>query len=72
MLTTVAPRVKLEPDTTPEQQSCTQDIDRALTLFWNLVERVQDAAEAARPDPPGRGDHRSYAVDAILYRGCER
>jgi hypothetical protein len=49
MLTNAAPLVKLAPDTTPEQQSCAQDIDQALTIFWNLVERVQDAAE--RHDP---------------------
>jgi hypothetical protein len=49
MLTNAAPLVKLAPDTTPEQQCCAQDIDQALTLFWSLVERVQDAAE--RHDP---------------------
>ena len=30
MLTAAAPTVKLAPDTTPEQQSCAQDIDQAL------------------------------------------
>ena len=49
MLTNAAPTVKLAPDTTPEQHSCAQDIDRALALFWSLVERVQDAAQ--RHDP---------------------
>jgi hypothetical protein len=49
MLTNAAPTVKLAPDTTPEQQSCAQDIDRALALFRSLVERVQDAAQ--RHDP---------------------
>lgn len=49
MLTSAAPLVQLAPDTTPEQQSCAQDIDRALTLFWSLVERVQDAAERGDP-----------------------
>ena len=33
MLTNAAPLVKLAPDTTPEQQSCAQDIDQALTIF---------------------------------------
>ena len=46
MLTGAAPTVKLAPDTTPEQQSCAQDIDQALAIFWNLVERLQDAADA--------------------------
>jgi hypothetical protein len=49
MLASAAPLVKLAPDTTPEQQCCARDIDQALTLFWSLVERVQDAAE--RHDP---------------------
>ena len=49
MLTSAAPLVKLVPDTTPEQQSCAQDIDQALTLFWTLVERLQDAANDKQP-----------------------
>jgi hypothetical protein len=49
MLAAAAPSVKLAPDTTPEQRCCTHDIDQALTLFWNLVERVQDAADQGQP-----------------------
>jgi hypothetical protein len=49
MLTAAAPLVKLAPDTTPEQQSGVGDIDRALTIFWTLVERLRDAADQQRP-----------------------
>src|SRR3954469_18306332 len=59
MLAAAAPTVKLAPDTTPEQRSCAQDIDQALTIFWNLVERVQDAADAQRP---------IHQVEEIIFR----
>ncbi len=49
MLAAAAPTVKLAPETTPEQRSCAQDIDQALTIFWNLVERIRDAADDRRP-----------------------
>jgi hypothetical protein len=49
MLTGAAPLVKLVPGTTPEQQSCAQDVDQALTLFWTLVERLQEAADDRQP-----------------------
>src|SRR3982750_3195548 len=49
MLAAAAPTVKLAPDTTPEQRSCVQDIGQALTVFWNLVERLQDAADQGQP-----------------------
>lgn len=49
MLTGAAPLVKLVPGTTPEQQSCARDVDQALTLFWTLVERLQDAADDQKP-----------------------
>lgn len=49
MLTSAAPLVKLAPATTPEQQSCARDIDQALTIFWTLVERLQNAAEEKQP-----------------------
>ena len=49
MLAAAALTVKLAPDTAPEPQRCAQDIGQALTLFWSLVERVQDAAQ--RHDP---------------------
>ena len=49
MLTAAAPLVKLAPETTPAQRNSARDIDRALTIFWALVERVRDAAEARQP-----------------------
>src|SRR4051794_22872161 len=59
MLAAAAPTVKLAPDTTPEQRSCAQDIDQALTIFWNLVERVQDAADQGQP---------IHQVEEIIFR----
>ena len=59
MLAAAAPTVKLAPDTTPEQRSCAQDIDQALTIFWNLVERLQDAADAQQP---------IHQVEEIIFR----
>ena len=59
MLAAAAPTVKLALDTTPEQRSCAQDIDQALTIFWNLVERVQDAADAQQP---------IHQVEEIIFR----
>src|SRR5215210_1231258 len=59
MLAAVAPTVKLALDTTPEQRSCAQDIDQALTIFWNLVERVRDAADAQQP---------IHQVEEIIFR----
>jgi len=59
MLTNAAPTVKLAPDTTPEHQSCAQHIDRALTLFWKLVERVRDAADQEQP---------IHRVEEIIFR----
>jgi hypothetical protein len=59
MLTGAAPLVKLVPGTTPEQQSCAQDVDQALTLFWTLVERLQDAADDQQP---------IHQVEEIIFR----
>jgi hypothetical protein len=59
MLAAAAPTVKLALDTTPEQRSCAQDIDQALTIFWNLVERVRDAADARQP---------IHQVEEIIFR----
>ena len=59
MLTAAAPLVKFAPDTTPEQQSCASDIDQALTLFWTLVQRLQDAADGQRP---------IHQVEEIIFR----
>lgn len=59
MLTSTAPLVKLASGTTPEQQSCAQDIDRALTLFWTLVQRLQNAADQQQP---------IHQAEAIIFR----
>ena len=49
MLATTTPAVKLLADSTPEQASCSQAIDRSLTTFWTLVERLRDAADQRQP-----------------------
>src|SRR3954462_13297435 len=59
MLAAAAPTVKLAPGTTPEQRSCAQDIDQALTIFWNLVGRLQDAAGKGQP---------IHQVEEIIFR----
>jgi hypothetical protein len=59
MLTAAAPLVKLAPHTTPEQQSGVRDIDQALTIFWTLVERLQDAADDEQP---------IHQVEEIIFR----
>src|SRR3954447_7042571 len=59
MLAAAALTVKLAPDTTPEQRSCAQDIGQALTIFWNLVERLQDAADREQP---------IHQVEEIIFR----
>ena len=59
MLTSAAPLVKLVPDTTPEYQSCAQDIDQALTIFWTLIERLRNAADQEQP---------IHQVEAIIFR----
>jgi hypothetical protein len=59
MLTAAAPTVKLRPDTTPEQRGCSTAIDQALSLFWTLVERLQDAAEEKQP---------IHQVEELIFR----
>src|SRR3954462_9863525 len=59
MLTSAATLVKLVPDTTPEYQSCAQDIDQALALFWTLVERLRNAADQEQP---------IHQVEEIIFR----
>lgn len=49
MLAAATPLVKLAPETTPERQSVVADIDRALTIFRGLAQRVQDAAQRHEP-----------------------
>ena len=59
MLTGAAPTVKLAPETTPEQRCCARDIDQALGIFWNLVERIRNAAEERQP---------IHRVEEIIFR----
>ncbi len=59
MLTSAAPLVKLAPGTTPEHQSCASDINQALTIFWTLVERLQNAADGQQP---------IHQVEEVIFR----
>ena len=49
MLATTASVVKRPTFSTPEQASCVQAIDRSLTTFWTLVERLHAAADQQQP-----------------------
>jgi hypothetical protein len=49
MLATTSTAVKLSTYSTPEQASCTKAIDRSLTTFWTLVERLRGAADQHEP-----------------------
>ena len=59
MLAAAAPTVKLAPDATPEQRGCSAAIDQALTIFWTLVERLQDAADREQP---------IHQVEEVIFR----
>src|ERR1035441_4198191 len=60
MLATTAPVVKHSTFSTPEQASCAQAIDRSLTTFWTLVERLRSAADQRQP---------IHHVEEVLFRG---
>jgi hypothetical protein len=49
MLATTAAVVKRQTYPTPEQASCAKAIDRSLTIFWTLVERLRCAADQQQP-----------------------
>ena len=49
MLATTPPAVKLQTYSTPEQAGCAQAIDRSLTIFWTLVERLHCAVDQRHP-----------------------
>ena len=49
MLATTTPNVKRQTYSTPEQTSCAKAIDRSLTTFWTLVERLRGAAGQRQP-----------------------
>jgi hypothetical protein len=49
MLTPTVAAVKFDLPSTPEQQACSRKIDQGLKTFWNLVERMQHAADQHQP-----------------------
>src|SRR5438309_6446214 len=59
MLATTSPAVKLPTHSTPEQASCSKAIDRSLTTFWTLVERLRCAADQRQP---------IHRVEEVIFR----
>ena len=59
MLTPTIAAVKFDLPSTPEQQACSSKIDQGLKTFWNLVERMQHAADQQQP---------IHQVEEILFR----
>jgi hypothetical protein len=49
MLTPTAAAVKFDLPSTPEQQACSMKIEEGLQTFWNLVQRMQYAADQRHP-----------------------
>jgi hypothetical protein len=49
MLTPTIATVKFDLPSTPEQKACSAKIDEGLKTFWNLVERMQHAADQQQP-----------------------
>jgi hypothetical protein len=49
MLTPTLAAVKFDLPSTPEQKACSAKIDEGLKTFWNLVERMQHAADQQQP-----------------------
>ena len=49
MLTPTVAAVKFDLPLTPEQQACSTKIDQGLKTFWNVVERMQHAADQQQP-----------------------
>jgi hypothetical protein len=49
MLTPTFAAVKFDLPLTPEQRACSTKIDQGLKTFWNLVERMQHAADQHQP-----------------------
>jgi hypothetical protein len=49
MLTPTVAAVKFDLPLTLEQQACSRKIDQGLKTFWNLVERIQHAADQQQP-----------------------
>jgi len=59
MLATTSPAVKRPTYSTPEQASCSKAIDRSLTTFWTLVERLRCAADQRQP---------IHRVEEVIFR----
>ena len=59
MLTTTVAAVKFDLPLTPEQQACSAKIDQGLKTFWNVVERMQHAADQHQP---------IHQVEEIIFR----
>src|SRR3954471_1313077 len=59
MLTPTVAAVKFDPPSTPEQRACSMKIDEGLKTFWNVVERMQHAADHHQP---------IHQVEEILFR----
>ncbi len=59
MLTPTVAAVKFDLPLTPEQQACSTKIDQGLKTFWNVVERMQHAADQHQP---------IHQVEEILFR----
>jgi hypothetical protein len=59
MLTPTIAAVKFDLPSTPEQKACSAKIDEGLKTFWNLVERMQHAADQKQA---------IHEVEEILFR----
>jgi hypothetical protein len=59
MLTPAVAAVKFDLPWTPEQQACSTKIDQGLKTFWNVVERMQHAADQQQP---------IHQVEEIIFR----
>jgi hypothetical protein len=59
MLANTSSAVKLQAYSTPEQASCDKAIDRSLTIFWALVERLRCAADQRQP---------IHQVEEVIFR----
>ena len=59
MLANTSSAVKLQAYSTPEQAGCDQAIDRSLTTFWTLVERLRSAADQRQP---------IHQVEEVIFR----
>jgi hypothetical protein len=59
MLTPTVAAVKFDLPSTPEQRACSMKIDEGLKTFWNVVERMQHAADHHQP---------IHQVEEILFR----